>query len=284
MNRLSQSVLAASEECGRKAQYLVEHPVWAHRVGGSARAVGTGYHAGLEHHYAARRDGRPIPTTVECVDAAVDVFQRSLVTDLYDDTPIVEFRWDENVPDQNTAESHIRAMVSHYFDHGCEWPADWQVLDVESHVQLTDPRLGQVKFGADLILSAPDGGLVIEDHKTAGKTWGQGKSDPRKNVQAPFYQRLARQIWPDRPYYRFTFGVMLLPRPKAGIVFSRIVCDPQPVHEEAIVARALDFLFAYNVLVVEHGLDLPANPNSSLCSPKFCDFFSGCPHGAILEG
>lgn len=281
--RLSQTVLSAAEDCMLKAQYTVEQPTWAVRTAGSQRAVGTAYHAGLEMHYIARRDGIGLPTLDDIVARALEVWETSKTIDLYDDTPIEHFRWDDAVPDEDTAREYITEMVSLYFKEGHQWPDDWTVIDAEHHAYLDDPEVGcQTKFGADLVLEAPDGGLVIVDNKTSGKKWAEGKSDPRKNVQAPFYQRLARRLWPDRPYYRFVFDVMIYPNTKIGPRFERIVSDPQPVHEQAVAVRARTFRQLYQIRSAT-GLELPPNPGSTLCNPKFCDFFAGCPFGGQIE-
>lgn len=266
-----------------KAQYTLDRPSWAVRVAGSNRALGTGWHSAMELLYLARKMGGPLPTADDMVAKAIEIFDLSLKVDLYDDTPVEEVKWDENVPDAETAHSHLDKMIHFYMDNGHAWPEDWRVLEVEANVTLDDDRLGRVKLGADLVLQAPDGGVVLVDFKTAGKPWIEGKAHPRKNVQSPFYLRLAKRIWPDAPYYRFVFDVITLPRPKAGISFQRIISDPQEKHEEAIVRRAEAVLSVYKAIHVDLGRDLPANPNSTLCNPRFCDWFSGCPFGQALE-
>jgi len=265
-----------------KAQFTLDPPPGVQRVSGSARATGTGYHAGLEVRYVARRDGTVLPTIDDMIGAGIATFDQSLTVDLYDNSPVDEFKWDDNIPDQATGHDFISRMVRHYMTEGCEWPEDWTVLGVEVHQNVDDPEVGvQTKFGADLVMQAPDGGIVVDDQKTAGKPWNTGKESPRKNVQAPFYLRLARKIYPDAPYYRFVFSVMTLPRPKAGITFQRLISDPQ--HEAAIVKRARAFRQVYTMVHEGAGLDLPANPNSTLCNPKYCDYWKVCPYGAALE-
>lgn len=281
--RLTQSVLSSAEDCMLKAQYTLDRPEWAQRVAGSNRALGTGWHAGMELLYVARKFGQAQPTVDDMIGKAIEVFDLSLSVDLYDDTPVEQVKWDDNVPDHATAHSHLDKMVRFYMDNGHAWPQDWRVLDVEANVTLDDDRLGKVKLGADLVLQASDGGIVLCDHKTAGKPWVEGKAHPRKNVQSPFYLRLARRIWPYAPYYRFVFDVITLPRPKAGISFQRIISDPQEKHEEAIVRRAEAVLATYQAIHVDLGRDLPANPNSTLCNGKYCDFFDGCSFGRQLE-
>lgn len=287
--RLTQSVLSSAEDCLLRAQYTIDKPEWAVRVAGSVRAVGTAYHAGLELRYAGRleRQGTEdmigLPLLDDMIGRALEVFARSQTIDLYDDTPVEQFKWDEDVPDAATAELFLGDMLTHYMNGGFEWPFDWQVLAVELNATNVDERLGQIKNGADLVLMGPDGGIVGVDNKTAGKPWGPAKSDPRKQVQAPFYNRQLRTMYPDAPSHRFVFDVMTRPRPRAGITFQRIESNPTLAHEEAVVQRALAFQSVYEEVHVKLGLDLPPNPGSTLCSPKYCDFWDSCPYGAVLD-
>jgi hypothetical protein len=165
------------------------------------------------------------------------------------------------------------------------WPAEWAVLGVEVDqlVALPDLAPHTAKLGADLVLVDPNGWVVLVDHKTAGKAWAEGKHHPRKNDQASLYTHLARQVWPDAPGHRFVFDIITLPGAKSGPKFERRISDPQPAHEAAVVKKAKDFASLYEIVHVQHGLDLPANPASTLCNPKWCDFFDGCPHGASLD-
>lgn len=279
MKALTQSILSSARDCGLKALYTINPPAGHGRTAGADRAVGTGYHAALEHHYIARRDGKPLPAIQECVDVGIEAFRTSMTTDLYDNTPVEHFIWSEKVPDEETAEDAIGWMVDCYFAGGYAWPDEWEVLGVEVHRTAPDPELNgfPTKFGADLVLRGPDGGIVIDDQKTAGRKWPEGKEAPRKNVQAPFYQRLARVIWPGAPHYRFTFSVMTLPGPRSGPSFERREATPSLAHEKAVVEHARNFLHFYNSGAVL------ANPASTLCNEKWCDYWNECPYGKALD-
>lgn len=281
--RLSQSVLSNAGDCLLKAQYTIDRPDWAKRIAGAARAVGTGFHAGNELYYTARRDQTVSPTLDDCIGRGIEIFNTSMTTDLYDDTPVDEFKWDDRVPDVGTAHRFIEWMLTAYWPN--HWPADWQVLAVEIHGNVPDEYVGvDCKVGADLVLVDPNNWLVGVDFKTAGRAWGEGKEHPRKNVQAPFYNRLLRQLFPDRPGYRFVFDIMQYPNKKSGVCnFERRISDPTLAHEQAVADNARKFVHLYTELHVVQGLDLPANPASTLCNPKWCDFFDGCPHGARLN-
>lgn len=291
--KLTQSILSSAEDCQIKAQFTLDPPPWAKRVAGSSRALGTAFHAGLAIRYESRMkaedqsqwlvSGEGLATGDDMLGAAIEIFRTSQKMDLYDNTPIEVFKWDDSVPDEATAETFLAQMLAYYMENGHEWPFDWQVLGVEINETLTDARLGRVKLGADLILRAPDGGIVSVDHKTGRKPWAAGKADPRKNAQSPFYNRLVKVRYPGAPYYRFVFDIMVLPRPRAGIVMQRLISDPTEAHEEAIVQRALAFQQVYETVHVKMGLDLQANPASTLCNPQWCDHFEGCPYGRALE-
>jgi hypothetical protein len=64
--------------------------------------------------------------------------------------------------------------------------------------------------------------------------------------------------------------------------FDRRVTTPGEGHMLAIIDKSL----ALKQMVepaLEAGLSLPANPASTLCSPKFCDSWDFCPHGKVLD-
>lgn len=288
--RLTQSTLAASGDCLRKAQYTLDRPVWARRVSSSPLAVGTGFHAGLELYYGARKNndsnGPPfwaMPTLDDCIGRGIEIFNLSMTTDLYDDAPVDDFLWDDKIPDPETAHRYIAGMLTAYWPN--HWPDDWDVLAVELHGQMVDEHVGaEMKIGADLVLVDPNNWLVAVDWKTAGRKWNEGKEHPRKNVQAPFYQRLLRKMYPGHAGYRFVFDIICYPSAKTGeCAFERRISDPQPEHEQAIADRAKQFVQLYQTIHVEMGLDLPTNPASTLCSNRWCSFFSGCPSGAALN-
>lgn len=280
--RLSQSVLSNAGDCLLKAQYTLDRPEWAKRVAGSARACGTGFHAGNELYYVARRDGLTLPTLDDCIGRAIEIFNISQTTDLYDDSPVDEFKWDDNVPDEATAHIFMTKMLTAYWPH--HWPEDWTVLAVELHGNVPDEYVGaEMKVGADLVLVDPNNWVVGVDFKTAGKAWAQGKEHPRKNVQSPFYNRLLKLLYPGHPGYRFVFDIMKYPNKAGECEFQRRISDPELRHEDAVRENAKKFVHLYQTIHVEEGLDLPANPSSTLCNPKWCDFFEGCPHGKGLD-
>jgi hypothetical protein len=280
--RLTQSVLSTSGDCQLRAQYTLEPPAWVRRTAGSTRALGTAFHAALEHFYTERFADPPLWVLVA---GGTRVFDRSCEIDLYDNTPVEVFNWDAKVPDRETAISYLSAMLAEYLPHA--WPTDWTVLAVEHNEWFDDPDVGenvQTKLGCDLVLLDPNDFVVAVDFKTAGKAWPEHKEHPRKNTQAPFYMRNLRRAFPGHAGYRFVFDIVTYGGPRSAPKFERRISDPTPLHEEAVRIRARNFVFAYETVHVKAGMDMPANPASNLCSPKFCDYFDGCPFGTALEG
>lgn len=280
--RITQSVLGSVDKCLLSAQYTIDRPVWFKHTAGASRAVGTGYHSGLEHIYVCRMEGLPW-TLASAIENAELSFDMEMTVDSYDGTPVEVFKWSDEIPDRETASELMRAMLTEYVEGGHVWPENYRVLGVEIpfKVQAGEHELGAK--GIDLVLEDPGGWIVLVDHKTARKAWNQGKEHPRKNNQAPFYVAGARHLFPGAPGYRMVFDVMIYPGKKTPARFERRISDPKPEHEAAVLKKAADFAFLFDTVHNKAGMDLPANPASTLCNPKWCDWFDGCPHGAVLE-
>lgn len=279
------------KDCLRSMQFSIEAKVFH---GGSVRATGTGYHAGLELLYDARLRRQiannsvasfeypDLPTLQECIDYGIKVFDETAsLTPSHATEREREpgrFKWNKAIPDVETAHETIARMLTSYFEHPeAIYPDDWKVLGVEVPFELPfaygDTRNGSM----DLALLAPDGGVVLDDQKTTGKGWNQGKESPRKTHQAPWYVSAAKQLWPDAPYYRFVFSIMTYKGK-----FERRISDPEPRHEAAADQLLFDYVSLYKVAKA-NGLDLPANPSSNLCSPEYCDWWDICPFGHALD-
>lgn len=289
--KISQSILSQVDKCGLAAQFTLDTPVWFKRATSGSRAVGTGFHAGLQYGYEHRQDYGDFPPLQNTLDVAVKTFRDELVHDHYTNTPVEVVKWDDKVPDEATGVAILRAMLMEYFEgknaegKNHYWPLDWRVVAIEHPFKMAAAdRLELTSNGIDLLMESPDGRtLVGEDHKTANKAWDQHKALPRKNNQAPMMTWAMRQIWPDYAFYRFCFGIIIYPGKATPPRFERRISDPTPAHEAAILKKAVDFAFLYETIHIKAGMDLPANPASTLCNPKWCDFFDGCPHGAALD-
>lgn len=230
-------------------------------------------------------NGLPEVSQAEALAEAIAIFDESQLVDLYDNTPIEQFNWDAKVPDRETAVAVLTAMFAEAWKF--LWPDSYKILAVEHNEWFDDPDVGegvQTKLGADLVLlDEANDELIADDFKTAAKAWPEHKESPRKNTQAPFYLRNLRRAFPGHARYRFVFSIVTYGGPRSEPKFERRVSDPSPLHEEAVRVRARNFVFAYETIHVRAGMDLPANPASTLCSPKYCDMWSGCAFGAQLE-
>lgn len=285
MTRITQSMLGNADKCLLSFQYGLDTPVWFKRTAGADRAVGTAFHAALELYYRERINvPELLPDTAAMIVEGFRSFDLARTLDSYDNTPVEIFKWSERIPDEAEAYGLISALVTAYVENHWYWPPEFTVVEVEANHTVTHPDTGhRFKLGADLVLRDPNGWIVLDDHKTAGKAWAEGKHHPRKQNQASLYTWAARQIWPDAPGVRFVFDIIQFPGKKTEVRFERRISDPTPAHEAAIVKKAIDLVDLYEVVHVQMGRDLPANPASTLCNPKWCDYFDGCPHGALLD-
>lgn len=288
--KISQSLLSQADKCGLALQFTLDTPVGFKRTTSGPRAGGTGYHAGLQHAYEHRQVCGSFPPLRNTLEIGVQSFLSELKWDHYTNTKVEKVLWDDKVPDEATGIALVRAMLMEYFEgknaEGLNhyWPMDWEIVAIEHPFKLDALEgLQLTSHGIDLVVRSPDGTtLVGEDHKTAGKSWDQGKATPRKNNQAPMMTWAMRQIWPNEQHYRFCFGVMVYGL-KGGPKFDRKISDPSAAHEAAVVKKAQDVAFLYETIHLKAGMDLPANPASTLCNPKWCDYFEVCPHGRVLD-
>lgn len=284
--RVRQSTLSEADKCLRSLQYSLESNTYH---GGVVRAIGTAYHAGLEFAYDARiaTDSAVFPDLTDVIGHACDVFiatskmAPSHASEF--DKVAGNFLWDDKFPTEVEAMDAIDRMLRAYFLHPeAPWPSDWTILACEQsfHLPLWG---GHTKDGSvDLVLRDPNGFIVGEDHKTAGKKWPSNKHHARKGAQSPWYLSALMELYPDAPGYRFFYDIMTYGGPRSEPFFERREVTITPEHVEATEAKALSV-----VTLVEGmknaGVDLPGNPGSTLCSPKWCDHFSYCPHGAQLD-
>lgn len=271
--RIRQSMLGQFDACPRRVQYDLESPDVYHS--GIIRAIGTAYHAGMEFFYLTRQ---MFQRNERGQDALLQDCQAMAMSSLHEE--IIRagdaFIWDDKYPDMDSASKVVEFMLTTYITGGHAWPSDWTVLGVEHRFEL---QFGQhVRTGTmDLVLQDPNGWIYGVDHKTAGRMWDQYKHLPRKNSQSSFYVAALRELYPDAPGHRFCFDIMTY----AG-KFERRISDPTPAHCQAVLDKALQVATLVEGMQ-SAGIDLPANPASTLCSPKFCDYWLTCPHGAVLD-
>lgn len=275
--KIRQSMLGNFDACPRRLQYSLESPPDQY-FSGIVRAVGVAYHAGQEYYYLMRQADRYWDWNTNLYN--LNDIQDMAISALNDEIEKAgdNFLWDEKFPTFDDAATAIKSMLGRYFEDGHAWPADWTVLAVEQYFELpfytAHTRTGTI----DLVLQDPAGYVVGVDHKTAGRMWDQHKHKPRKNNQACFYTAALQELYPDAPGHRFVYDIMTY----AG-KFERRISDPQPAHVEATLDKAIQVIALYEGMR-KNGLDLPANPSSTLCSARYCDFWDICPHGAALDG
>jgi len=289
--KFSQSSLDKADNCLLSFQYTVEDSTY---FDGIVRAVGTAYHAAHEYHYEPGSSY----TLPELIGIAHDSLHAAIMRGEERGT----FAWDEKFPDEDAARECLAGMLTHYHtveleDGPIPWQLDeWEVVDVEKRWQFPhpDPLGGEpltlYSRGIDLVLRHRASDWIVGvDHKTSGKGWDEWKHHPRKKAQGPLYVWAMQQLYPDAPGYKFVYDIIGYPNKKAGKVnpagwckFDRREANPGPEHIEAALARVAKAAYLYEK-VRGAGIDLPPNPTSTLCSERYCDYFSICPFGEALS-
>lgn len=256
---LRQSNIGSSDICLKRAGYDMRpnQP----RRSGEARCVGTAYHAGQECFYDSRRRDVFDATAREITEKARESFEAEAA--LFD-------AW---ATSKEASWQRVVDMLDAYFNGGHMWPTSYQVLGVEQEWFL--PLFGDwyVKGSIDLVLSGPEG-IVLADHKTAGRKWAQSKSKPEKQVQAVLYCWAWWRATGEVPAY-FAFDVMTYKHE-----FERRICEVEPRHMEAVLNKAIGTSLILDAVPAEW---LPGNTSSNLCSPVYCDHWLTCPMGHALS-
>lgn len=270
------------KDCYRSMQFSLEQPTYH---GGSQRACGTAYHYALEL-YAEERIRRqefwlPDAAGIDAlIEAAVVKFDETAALTPSHESELEKtpgnFKWNKAMPDRESVIAALGAMIPSYFENGV-WPPEWTYLAVERGFSLPFFNEHTRNGSIDLILMDPYGYIIGDDQKTTGKGWASHKEHPRKNIQAPWYKTALESMYPDAPGHRFVFSIMTYKGK-----FERRISDPEPRHQEAADHLLQDVVNMY-VVAKANGMDMPANPQSTLCSPEYCDWFDICPHGSSLE-
>ena len=276
--KVRQSTLGDADKCLRAMQYSIEGTVYH---GGVGRAIGTAYHKALELSYRNLIDnGMHLDPRMSVINAHEE-FDRLVEMAPSHESEFSktagEFKWDDKFPDADSAKAVLSTIVPAYFEGDGVWPEEWTILDVEQSFSLPffgdNTRNGSI----DLVGVDPDGYVFGDDHKTAGKAWPYNKHHARKSNQAPFYVRALQELYPDAVGYRFFYSIMTL-----GGKFDRREVRVDRAHIDAVDSKAVQVVTLYQGMRAG-GLDLPANPASTLCSPKYCDHWDICPYGAVLD-
>lgn len=272
--RFSQSLLDKADSCLLSMQYAIEDPTYR---GGSMRAVGTGYHGGLELLYNMRRDGFFAISLEQCIEAGCAVFDVEL------ERSGENFIWDPRAADREAAHALIDRMLTTLWEtENGLWPLDWRVVAVEVPWEFEWRGVTITSRGIDLVLQDPNLWIWGVDHKTANKAWPKTKHEPRKKAQAPLYVWALERLFPDAPGYAFAYDIMTYGGPRSEPKFERRIATPTALQIQAALDRVEQASWLYDTFrVLER--DLPANPSSNLCSSTYCDFWNVCPYGAALS-
>ena len=256
---LRQSTLGSGDICLQRMGYDVDPDV--QKGNGEARIVGTAYHAGLQAFYDARIDGEVLPY------GAVSAAAQKVFSDEVDRFPNAVW-----ATDIAQARLRVDSMLEAYLGpDGGVWPAEYEVVGTEQEWFLPLCPGWVIKGSIDLVLLGPNG-VVLDDHKTAGKPWQKTKHDPRKHVQPPTYWWAWWTLF-GKPPAAFTYSIMTY----AGKFERRWL-----VVSEAQIAALLRKAVAMTSVLDSVPLNnLPTNPSSNLCSELYCDYWHRCPAGAM---
>jgi hypothetical protein len=254
---MRQSTMGDWDLCQRKVQYSLDPSVPYGT--GEARVVGTAYHAGLEAYYSALKEGELVG-----MDA---ILQRAELTFWQEADAVTT--WDTSADD---AWERVPAMLAAYMDDGV-WSHSYRVVGTE--VAFNEPWIpGWIAHGTiDLVLQAPDGTIVLDDHKTSGKGWRKGKESARNNNQASWYSYwywVQHGVMP-----QFCWSIM-----RYDGTFERRWSERNQAEILLVVEKARQIA---RVIDLTGGEDLPPNTSGWWCSSKFCDFWNRCPFGAAMD-
>ena len=217
------------------------------------RAMGTAYHAGIEALYNG--------------DAGYRGAAAAVLADEYLAFPHLaeEMAWTD-------ATSTLMTMLHAYEP----WdPNHFEVLgtEVEWFLPLTADWV--IKGQIDLVLRVRDheGCVILDDQKTAARAWPINKGHPRKDPQGPLYTWAWWQLTGERPQ-GWTYSICTY---KGN--FERRPYEITDEHISLALGKAVDLAVLLDRVPPAN---LPANPSSNLCSPKYCDYWDLCPFGGGL--
>ncbi len=191
-----------------------------------------------------------------------------------------DFVWRDGDDRAKTEQNLYDMLKTWVSDPGYRWIGEGVEtvgVEVEVRADFGSPHhtfLGYI----DNVVDVPSVGHVGTDFKTAGRAWGGAKAagDPRKLIQAPLYAE-AYQQQTGIELVKFTYDVMTL-----GGKFMRVWVDVSEEARKPFIRRWYEM--SQTIAMHEaNGLDMAVNPDSMLCSEKWCDFWSICSMGEPLE-
>jgi hypothetical protein len=135
---------------------------------------------------------------------------------------------------------------------------------VEERVELEVEGL-PVHFLGILDCLSADG--VLDDLKTSGRKWNQGRAD--HELQPTLYRQLVKQLT-GLPPRAITFDVLVAGKRLAA---QRVVTTRNDEDFAVLVQRA-----RLMIAQVDAGIFPPAQPGAWICSQKWCGYWWSCPH------
>jgi hypothetical protein len=271
-----QSLLGSADKCLRAFQFDLEnkdHP----QAGSVARAIGTAYHGDKELFYNEFFNRTQIAHNSPHIFVA---HAQALLLEEIGKVDPEQFQWSKNCQNADQALDILDVMSTAYYTGEHYWQEPYTLVGSEVLFGYSEPMevRGVVVRGAmDRVFEDPSGWITIVDDKTAGKRWPHDKHNARKQNQPPFYIGVAQELWPNRPGYRFVFDIMTYKGE-----FERRQSHVTEAHVHATFEKAQQILALYNGMR-SGGMDLPVNPSSNLCSEAYCDHWSYCSQGAVLN-
>lgn len=258
---LSPSALGAYEICGRRGQFYHDRSI--PRTTTITLALGSAYHHVLEHAYNTGEVELPALTKVG-LDFLEDAANADDFISMPGDMDLLE------------AGEKLEAMVVAWAStEGTRWH---NIHAIEYRVEADLGEHHRMLGYIDLVVNDPLNGIILVDHKTAGRMWGGAKveGDPRKLVQAALYAESYALQTGEEPSH-FAYDVMTY----AGR-FKRVWVNVDSVARAPFIDRwreVSDSIFIHEA----NDIPMPTNPSSFLCSPKWCSYWELCPMGAELD-
>ena len=262
---MRQSTIGNVEVCSYREKMRRDHPIGY--SSSDARCLGTGYHAGLETWWEARKNGTDV--TAEQIEEAIRLAIVDDVTKSED-----RFVW---VKFHNIDEMVAKAveMVGIYLAHHVQRWDGYSVIGTEiSFAMPYGDRFAAIGT-IDLVIADRLGNPIIIDHKTAGKMWAYKKhlTSPQPGWYSYWWVEAAKAMGVERmPIPKMAFEIMTY----AG-KFDRRWVIPTRRLQQATLEKA-DVACR---LLEDDGPWWP-NTSSNLCSDKYCDHFDACAHGGQL--
>lgn len=245
-------------------RWEAEHILGMRRPSALRTWLGTSIHHGTAVFDQARIDGTPIKPDDAC-GAFVDTLQHP--------TEEVDFKGDATI---NLTDAEVIGLklittycsrISPQFEYkAVEMKLDPMVVDVDSNVSI---RLTGTMDRARI--AKAQGGVVIPDVKTGARIISNGEVQLKgKSAQLGAYQLMYENTTGEQTVGGQIIGLQTTAKAEAGV--SKVF-DAKRV---MLGTNEEKGLIEYAAVMFTTGT-FPPNPQSTLCSPKFCVRWDSCP-------